>query len=306
VCFVEPSEGVPVKPPSFEYHRPATVAEALEVLAALGPDGKVLAGGQSLVPLLNMRLAAPKALVDINGLGSELDSLALAVNPDRKPGDVRVGALARHSRVTRSRLHPLLSEASRFVAHPTIRNRGTTVGSLVHADPAAELPAVLVLCDGSVELASLRGSRSVPAASFFLGPLESALEPGELAVAARFALPSPRTGYSFVEVSRRAGDYALAGLAMAVTLDAEGHVACARAAYLSVGPTPLLVDLTDAVAGSTMDWAAAGALAMSHVEPDEDIHATAEYRRHLVGVLTQRAGAMALTRAREAVDAHSP
>ena len=294
-----------MKPPSFEYHRPATVAEALEVLAALGPDAKVLAGGQSLVPLLNMRLAAPKALVDINRLGAELDSLALAVNPESKRGDVRVGALARHARVTRSRLHPLLAEATRFVAHPTIRNRGTVVGSLVHADPAAELPAVLLLCDGSVELASIGGTRSVPAGSFFVGPLESALAPGELAVAARFALPPPRTGSVFVEVSRRSGDYALAGLALSVTLDADGHVAAARAAYLSVGPTPLLVDLTDAVSGSTVDWDAAGALAVSRVEPDEDIHATAEYRRHLVGVLTRRAGSLALARAREAVDVHS-
>jgi carbon-monoxide dehydrogenase medium subunit len=196
------------------------------------------------------------------------------------------------------------------VAHPTIRNRGTTVGSLVHADPAADLPAVLLVCGGSVELASAGGTRRMPASEFFVGPLESALLPGELAVAATFPAPSPRSASAFVEISRRAGDYALAGLALTVTLDSGGHIASARAAYISVGPTPVLVDLTDAVSGSpaagpegsgAVDWAGAGALAQSHVDPEDDIHATATYRRHLVGVLTRRAGTLALARAREAV-----
>jgi carbon-monoxide dehydrogenase medium subunit len=288
---------VPVKPATFGYHRPTSVAEALEVLAEYGPDAKVLAGGQSLVPLLNMRLAAPKVLVDINRLGEELGSLSVSTE------DVGVGALVRHAQLTRLVSLPLLVEATRFVAHPTIRNRGTTVGSLVHADPAAELPAVLVLCGGTVELASIAGTRSVPARDFFVGPMESALAPGELALAARFPAPKPRTGTAFVEVSRRAGDYALAGLALSVTLGADGLIASARASYISVGPTPVPVDLTDAVSGSTVDWSAAGTLAVSQLEPDDDIHATAEYRAHLVGVLTQRAGALALTRAKEAADA---
>jgi aerobic carbon-monoxide dehydrogenase medium subunit len=292
---------VRVKPPDFGYHRPSTVAEALSLLAELGPEAKVLAGGQSLIPLLNMRLAAPKALVDINRLGAELNRV------DVDGQAVRVGALVRHARLTRpdslAADLPLLAEATRYVAHPTIRNRGTTVGSLVHADPAAELPAVLLLCDGSVELASVAGSRSVPAADFFVAPLESALAPGELAVAASFPVPAPRSGTAFVEISRRAGDYALAGVAVRVTLGGDGLIASARAAYLSVGPTPILVDLTDALAGSRVDWAAAGSLAQSEVDPDDDIHATADYRRHLVGVLTRRAGELALTRAREAADA---
>ncbi len=305
-----------MKPPSFGYERPATVAEALTVLGELGPDAKVLAGGQSLVPLLNMRLAAPHVLVDINRLGAELGRL------EADGEAVRVGALVRHARLTGgsgpAAAQPLLAEATRAVAHATIRNRGTTVGSLVHADPAAEMPAVLLLCDGAVEIASAAGTRTVPAAEFFLGPLESAVRPGELAVAATFRRPPPRTGSAFVEVSRRAGDYALAGVALTVTLDADGLIASARAAYLSVGPTPALVDLTEAVAGSpaprpehsgtaprpersgTVDWVPAATLAQSHVDPDDDIHATADYRRHLVGVLTRRAGALALTRAREA------
>ena len=287
-----------MKPPSFGYHRPDTVSDALTALAGFGPDAKVLAGGQSLIPLLNMRLAAPKVLVDINRLGAELDRI------DVDEQGVRVGALVRHARLARpdspAGAVPLLAEATRSVAHPTIRNRGTTVGSLVHADPAAELPAVLLLCGGSMELVSLAGARTVPVEEFFVGPLESALAPGELAVAARFPLPPPRSGNAFVELSRRAGDYALAGAALQVTLAPDGLIASARAAYLSVGPTPMLVDLTDAVAESSVDWAAAGALAQSQVEPEDDIQATAEYRRHLVGVLTRRAGELALTRAREA------
>jgi carbon-monoxide dehydrogenase medium subunit len=289
---------VRVKPPSFGYRRPETVAEALAALAEFGPDAKVLAGGQSLIPLLNMRLAAPKVLVDINRLGAELHRMDVLAR------DMRIGALVRHAQL----LHrgpaatvPLLAEATRCVAHPTIRNRGTTVGSLVHADPAAELPAVLVLLGGSVELASLSGRRTVPAAEFFVGPLESAIAPGELAVAATFPRPPPRSGTAFLEVSRRAGDYALAGAALQLTLGHDGLVASARAAYLSVGPTPVLVDLTDAVNGSTVDWFDAGALAQAQVEPDDDIHATAAYRRHLVGVLTRRAGELALARAREAL-----
>jgi aerobic carbon-monoxide dehydrogenase medium subunit len=290
-----------VKPPSFGYHRPATVAEALAVLADLGEDAKVLAGGQSLVPLLNMRLAAPKALVDINRLEDELGAIETTDHA------VRVGALVRHARLTRGGGHatslPILGQATAHVAHATIRNRGTTVGSLVHADPAGEMPAVLVLCDGVMELASATGTRNVPASEFFVGPLESALRPGELAMAATFTVPPDRTGSAWVEVSRRAGDYALCGVGMQVTLDDTGLVATARAAYISVGPTPVLVDLTEAVAGSSPDWNAASALAQARVDPEEDIHATAEYRRHLVGVLTERAGRAAVAHAGEAIHA---
>ena len=293
-----------MKPPAFAYHRPGSVAEAVETLAELGADGKVLAGGQSLVPVLNMRLAAPAALVDINRLGAEL--AFVETTADR----VRVGALARHAQTERDEAAfaalPLLRQATRHVAHQTIRNRGTTVGSIVHADPAAELPAVLMLCDGVMELSSADGARSVPAADFFLGPLESALSYGELALAATFSLPPPRTGSAWVEVSRRAGDYALCGLGLTVTLDEDRRICQARAAYISVGPTPMLVDLTDAVAGQppdAADWSAAAALAAARVDPDEDIHATADYRRHLVGVLTSRAGRAASAHAARAAPA---
>ncbi len=277
-----------MKPSAFRYHRPATVEEALATLGRVGPDGKVLAGGQSLVPVLNMRLAAPGHLVDINGL-AELAYVRSG------PGAVRVGALARHADLERDAaayaVLPLLRQATAHVAHPAIRNRGTTVGSLAHADPAAELPAVLALLGGTV---TVRGpaTRTIPAAEFFVGPLESAVRAGELAVEATFPVPAARTGSAWLELSRRRGDYAVCGAGVLVTLDEDGRVIRARAAYVSVGPTPVPVELTDAVVGQAWDgadWAAAGALAAGAVRPDDDIHATAAYRRHLVGVLTARA-----------------
>jgi aerobic carbon-monoxide dehydrogenase medium subunit len=279
-----------MKPAAFEYHRPGTVAEALAVLAEVGHDGKVLAGGQSLVPLLNMRLAAPAHLVDVNWL-AELDEVAC------DPGGVRVGAIARHARVEHdpgaAEAVPLLGQAIGDIAHTTVRNRGTVVGSLVHADPAAELPAVLVLLGGGVELASAgNGSRRVAAADFFVGPLESALRPGELATAAVFPRPPAGSGSAWLELARRHGDYAVCGAGVLVRLDQGLRVASARAALISVGPVPVPVDLTDALGGQphdAADWAAAGRLAAAAVDPDDDIHATAAYRRHLAGVLTARA-----------------
>ena len=287
-----------MKPPAFAYHRPGTVPEALAALAETGHDGKVLAGGQSLVPLLNMRLAAPAHLVDVNWL-AELDHVAV---DDRA---VRVGAIARHARVeadpAAAEAVPLLRQAIGDIAHATIRNRGTVVGSLVHADPAAELPAVLVLLGGSMELASAGdGTRRVGAADFFLGPLESAVRPGELATAALFPRPPAGTGSAWVELARRAGDYALCGVGALVDLDQGLRVSAARAALISVGPTPVPVDLTDALGGQphdAADWAAAGRLAAAAVDPVDDILASAAYRRHLAGVLTARAARAAAAHA---------
>jgi carbon-monoxide dehydrogenase medium subunit len=286
-----------MKPPVFAYHRPETVAEALAVLAEVGHDGKVLAGGQSLVPLLNMRLAAPAHLVDVNRL-AELDVVA------REPDGVRVGALARHARVEHDRAAadavPLLGQAIADIAHTAIRNRGTVVGSLVHADPAAELPAVLVLLGGTMELASAGGPRRVAAADFFLGPLESAVRPGELATSALFPAPPAGSGSAWLEVARRHGDYAVCGVGVLVELDQGLRVGPARAALISVGPVPVPVDLTDALAGQphdAADWAAAGRLAAAAVDPEDDIHASAAYRRHLAGVLTARAARAAAAHA---------
>jgi carbon-monoxide dehydrogenase medium subunit len=290
---------VRVKPPPFRYHAPPSVDEALAVLAEVGTDGKVLAGGQSLLPILNMRLAAPKHLVDINRL-AELDYLAA------DPGGVRVGALARHARVERDKdtfsVLPLLHEALRLVAHPVIRNRGTVVGSLVHADPAGEMTAVLALLGGSVVLRRYGGTeRTVPAADFFLGPLESDIRPGELATEAYFPVPAGRTGLAIKELARRHGDYAMCGVAIAVALTEAHEVEAVRAAYFAVGATPVLLDLTEALAGSAVDkadWPAAGRLAMDRIQTEDDLHATAEYRGHLVGVLTARAVRIAARRAK--------
>jgi carbon-monoxide dehydrogenase medium subunit len=286
-----------VKPSPFAYSAPRSLDEALAVLGDVGGDGKVLAGGQSLLPILNMRLAAPAHVVDINRL-AELSYVTVDADA------VRVGALARHAEVEHDAAAydalPLLRQALRLVAHPVIRNRGTTVGSLAHADPSGEMTAVLAVTGGSVTAARAASTREVAAAEFFLGPLESCLEPGELAVSARFPRLPARSGSTFLEVARRHGDYAVCGVAAVVTLGEDGTVASARAAYISVAATPLVLDLTEAVAGRAVpdaDWAAAGELAGGQVDPEADIHATAHYRRHLARVLTGRALAEAAGRA---------
>ena len=277
-----------MKPPAFTYHRPTTLDEALHLLAELGEEAKVLAGGQSLVPLMSMRLAEPGHLVDVNHVPG-LDTVEV------RDGAVHVGALARHAAVERHQASydvcPLLRQALRNVAHPTIRNRGTTVGSLVHADPSAEMPAVLVLLGGSLEVRSATGGREIPADELFVGPMESSLRTGELAVAARFPVLPPRTGSAFVELARRHGDYAMAGVAALVSTDGDGALTRARVALISVGAGPVLVDLTPAVrgAGSGFDEAAVHDLLDAHIDPEDDIHATADYRRHLAHVLTLRA-----------------
>lgn len=294
-----------MKPSGFTYHRPDSVETAVEMLAEFGPDAKVLAGGQSLVPLLNMRLAAPEHLIDIN----RLDQLSYVRVEDEDGGGedggggsegrrrvVRVGATARHADLERDAAAfetlPLLRQALRHVAHATIRNRGTTVGSLVHADPSGEMTAVLALLGGSMKLRAAGSSRRVDAADFFVGPLESIVDPGELATEAAFPVPAGRTGSAWLEIARRHGDYAVCGVGALVTLDDDLRVASARAAYISVDATPVVLDLTDAagtVPFDTADWKAAGRSAADRLEPADDIHATGEYRRHLAGVLTSRA-----------------
>ena len=292
-----------MKPATFAYSAPATEADALGLLADLGRDGTVLAGGQSLIPLLNMRLARPAHLVDINGI-AELDVL------DTGPDGVRVGAGVRHARLERDAaaltVCPLLADAMPLVAHPVIRNRGTVCGSIAHGDPAGELTAVLALLGGSVRLARAETAgtrhRDLPAAEFFVAPLETAKRAGELVESVWFPAVPAGTGTAFTEVSRRHGDYALCGVGATVTLDAGGRVAGASAAYLSVAPVPLVVDLGEALAGQradALDTAGAARLGRERVDPEADIHATAAYRRHLAGVLTERALRRAAQRAQE-------
>ena len=280
-----------MKPAPFAYLRPSTLEEALAALA--GEQGaKVLAGGQSLVPLLSMRLAAPSMLIDINAL-PDLGHVTC------DEAGVRVGALARHAHVLASpeaaTTQPLVAMALANVAHPTIRNRGTTVGSIVHADAAAEMPMVLRLLEGSVDVASVRGRRTIPAAELFAGPLESTLAHDEIAVEAFFPALAPGAGVAFQEISRRHGDYALAGVAAHVELEGD-EVVRARLGYLSVSDVPVVVDVSDSLA----DPATA---ALGDLEPVDDIHATADYRAHLVRVLTPRVLAAATDHARQRMNA---
>ncbi len=261
-----------MKPAPFVYVRPGSLADALSALAG-DPGAKVLAGGQSLVPLLSMRLAAPSTLVDINGL-PDLDAVTVTDE------GVRIGALARHSDVLTSadvrRVQPLVTMALSHVAHPTIRNRGTTVGSLVHADAAAEMPVVLSLLGGSVEVAGPGGTRTIPASELYVGPLETSLAHDEIATSAFFPALAAGGRVAFEEVARRHGDYALVGVA------AVAQGGSVLAGYVSVSDTPVVVDLTGVAAD------AAGDVALAHLDPATDIHATADYRAQLVRVLTAR------------------
>ncbi len=274
-----------MKPAAFAFLRPSTLDEALAALAG-DPGAKVLAGGQSLVPLLSMRLAAPSRLVDINGLPG-LDHVTV------DESGVRVGALARHADVLADaearQVQPLVAMALANVAHPTIRNRGTTVGSLVHADAAAEMPVVLRLLGGTLEVASVRGRRTIPADELFVGPLESTVAHDEVAVEAFFPALAPDAGVGFEEVARRHGDYAMCGVAALVRRDGD-RVVSAHAGYLSVSDLPTVVDVTEALADGvseeTLGHAASRALEL--LDPADDIHATAAYRAQLVRVLTSR------------------
>ena len=290
-----------MKPAPFRYADPGTLDEALAVLAAEGEGAKVLAGGQSLLPLLSMRLAAPTTLVDINRVPG-LDTVEAT-------GDgVRVGALVRHAHllgghpqaIAAARVQPLLARATGNVAHPAIRNRGTTVGSIAHADPSGEMTSVLALTGGSVTVARPSGVATVGWSDFFVGPLETSVHGPAVVTSAFFPALPPRSGTAFAEVARRKGDYAVCGAGVVVTLDEEHRISSARAAFISVGLVPEVHDLTDAVAGKhvdSADWAAAGALARTLVDPDSDIHASADYRRLLVGVLTERTLASAAAEA---------
>lgn len=265
-----------MKPAPFDYRRPGSVAEAVQILAG-EPNAKVLAGGQSLVPLLSMRLAAPAMLVDINAIPG-LDTIEVLGNEG--DGGVRVGALTRHAAVLASadvrRVQPLVPLALANVAHATIRNRGTTVGSIVHADAAAEMPVVLTLLGGSVEVEGPAGRRTIAADDLYIGPLESSLAHDEIAISAYFPALAPGAGVAFEEIARRHGDYALVGAAALV--DGES----VKVGYLSVNEVPTVVDL------SGVDDDDLGEAALAQLEPADDIHATSAYRAHLVRVLTTR------------------
>ncbi len=287
-----------MKPAPFEYVVPEALAEALDLLRQRAGDARVLAGGQSLVPLLNFRLVRPAALVDINGL-SEVAYIR------RTGGNIAIGAGTRQRQVLASgevgETCPLLSEAVRYIGHPAIRNRGTVGGSIAHADPAAELPLVVAALDAEMVVHSSRGERSLKPDEFCVTFLTTAMEPDEILVEVRFPSLGPRTGWSFQEVSRRYGDFALVAVAATVTLDERGRCQNVRVALGGVGGTPVRAGAVEqAITGAGPTEAAlaeAAQLVNGEIEPAADIHASAEYRSEVAAVLVRRALQTAVERA---------
>jgi CO/xanthine dehydrogenase FAD-binding subunit len=279
-----------MKPPRFDYLAPRSLDEALDLLARHGEQARVLAGGQSLVPLLNFRLVRPGYLVDLNDVpglaGIRVDDGHLVIGAMTRQREVETSAVVRER-------CPLLAEAMPQIGHVQIRNRGTVGGSLAHADPAGELPAVVAALGGELVLRSARGQRVLAPAQFFVGYLTTAAAPDELLVEARVPVAPPRTGSAFIEVSRRHGDFALVGVAATVTVDASGVCTAAAVALTGVGPTPVVArEAARALVGVTPAPAVfveVGRRVTASVEPDSDLHASSDYRRHLAGVLTRRA-----------------
>jgi carbon-monoxide dehydrogenase medium subunit len=286
-----------VKPAPFDYVAARSAAEAVEALARHGEDAKVLAGGQSLLPMLNMRLARPAVLVDVNG-ASELDYVR------QTDGTLAVGAVCRQRAVERwaAERAPLLAIALRAVGHVAIRTRGTVGGSVAHADPASELPALLLALDGEVTARSARGERTIAAGDLFVAPLTTSLAEGELLTEVRFRLPGPGTGWGFAEVTRRHGDFALVGAVSLLALGAAGRVTTARLAFFGVGGTPRRGAAAEgALVGQEPTRARleeAARAAAAALSPEADLHATAEYRRRVAEVLATRTLTEALERAR--------
>jgi len=285
-----------LKPPAFDYAAPDLLDEAVSLLRS-HEDAKVLAGGQSLLPLMNFRLAAPSLLVDLRRIRG-LERL------DAVDGVVRIGAMVRQRDAEErpeTAAVPLLREALRHVAHPQIRSRGTIGGSVAHADPAAELPAVLVALDGRVRAVSSGGERWIDARDLFRGLFTTALEPAEILTEVELPIAPPRTGAACVEVARRSGDYALCGALAQVTLAVDGTVEAARVALIGVGSCPVRrVDVEEALEGEAPTAeriADASARAAGGLDPPSDVQASADYRRHLARVLTRRALELAVERA---------
>jgi carbon-monoxide dehydrogenase medium subunit len=291
-----------VKPPRFAYHAPGTVDEALSLLGEYGDTGKVLAGGQSLLPVLSFRLAAPEHLIDINRLPGLDEITRLTSGGWRIPALVRQRQAERLTRLAASA--PLVTEALAQVAHPQIRNRGTICGSLAHADASAEMPAVMLALDARMTIASAAGTRVVDADDFFVFHMTTAVESSELLLSVEFDDPAPRTYTSFNEFAPRKGDFCLAGVAASVTFAADQTVAACRVVAAGVAATPLrLRAVEELITGSALDagtLAAAKRAAGDTVDPSGDVHADADYRRQLVSVLVARSLASVQAKAAKA------
>src|SRR3954470_10287998 len=289
-----------MKPPLFEYHAPASVDEAVGLLAEHGDEAKVLAGGQTPVPLLSLRLARPAHIVDVNGL-SELASIS-------NGSGLEVGALVRHRVAERSADvasgSPLMATALHYIGHAAIRNRGTIGGSIAHADPAAELPAVLLALGGEVVAQSAKGSRTIAAADLFEGFLTTSLQPDELVTAVRLPASPGASGSSFQEFSRRSGDFAIIGVAVSLSLDGTGKIAEAAMAFSGAAGTPVRGTAGEAALrgqrASAELWKSAAEAAAADLDPPDDLHGSAAYRRHLASVLAARALQEAYDRAKGA------
>jgi carbon-monoxide dehydrogenase medium subunit len=296
-----------MKPAPFAYFAPASLDEALALLAEHGYDAKLLAGGQSLIPTMNFRLSQPAVLIDLNRVAE------LAYLQADSAGGLRIGAMTRQRTLERSALvaerAPLLHATMPHIAHVQIRNRGTLGGSLAHADPAAELPAVAVALDALLHVRNQHGVRTVSAADFYVGLFTTDLAPDELL--AEIVLPPlpARSGWAFHEIARRAGDYAMCGCAATVTLDENGRCSDARLVYLSVGDGPVQAQQAmNSLIGevlTTQRIADAAQLAgQKDIDPTADIHASVAYRRHLAAVLARRALTDANARASETLEQH--
>jgi carbon-monoxide dehydrogenase medium subunit len=293
-----------MKPPSFCYFAPQSIEEALTLLAEHMGEERVLAGGQSLVPLMNMRLVHPGVLIDINGIRE----LAYIRSWDC---GLALGAITREATIERSTIVatrlPLLVEATRCIGHPAVRNRGTVGGSIAYAHPAAEFPAVMLALNAEFEVcrrdsALCLSSRTISAQNFFKGYLTTDLKEGELLTELRIPDLPARSGSAFVEFSRRKGDYALAGVAAVIMLDEDGTIADARLGLCGVGPVPVcpqsVATLLRGQYPGDETWTVAANAAVAALDnPPSNIHGSADYRRHLIGVLVREALAIAVGRA---------
>ena len=288
-----------MKPAPFRYMAVRSVEQALALKAQYGDEARFLAGGQSLVPTLNFRLAEPAVLIDINPLGE------CAGMERTGPDSLRIGALTRFRDIERNpataRDLPLAAEALPHIAHPQIRNRGTLGGNLAHADPASEMPAIVLALAGRLRAQSQRGERWIAAADFFSGALSTALEPDEMLTDVELPVAKPHAGACFMEVARRRGDFALIGVACTVQLDENGRCAAARIALCNAGDGPVFAtQACNMLSGhkiGTAEIDEAADLVQRDIDPRGSIHAGAAYQRHLAGVLTARALAVANERA---------
>jgi CO/xanthine dehydrogenase FAD-binding subunit len=290
-----------MKPAQFEYFAPDTVAEAVELLSRHGEDGKILAGGQSLMPLMNLRLARPRVVIDINR-ATALDHISQGAH-----GELTIGALTRQRALEQSALlhdrNPLLAASMPLIGHFQIRNRGTIGGSLVHADPAAELPAVSLALGAELVVASARGERRIPAEEFFLGYMATAIEPAELLTEIRIPPWRSRSGWAIEEVARRRGDFAIVGVVILLELDGAGLCGEARIALFGVGDRAVrLIRGEEILRGNRPDpdiFAEVAKAAAEELDPVSDVHASGEYRKEAGGFLILRALQTALGRARK-------